>query len=104
MPHPDQPPLYVADAAGVVHRVYDVRFGPPHCAPGRRSGRQPPDPAAMYRAFVTADGARWLYRFAPDESRLDLAPETLARQRRAAEWAPTRAPAPRPLVPGHVGG
>ena len=98
------PPCYLADAAGVVHRVYDVRFGPPHHPPHHRSARAPGDPQANYRAFVTASGELWLYRFARDESRLALDADTLAAQRRSAEWAPREAPQPRTLVPGRCGG
>ena len=104
MPSVAPSPCYVTDAAGVVHRVYDVRFGPPHHPPHRRSAHAPGDPQANYRAFVTATGEVWLYRFRPDESRLAMSAETLAAQRRHAEWAPREAPPPRAIVPGRCCG
>ena len=48
--------VYFTDQDGVRWRVYDVCFGPPHCARGKRRGYKPPEPCANYRWFVAADG------------------------------------------------
>lgn len=97
---------YVTDANGVVWRVLDCRFGPPHHPPYQWSTREPPDPAASFRAFVAdrpgADGRREArsYTWREGESRTDLADETLRRQLREAAWWDRRPVAE--LIPGYV--
>lgn len=90
MPRRTSPPLYVTDPSGARWRVHDVRFGPPHCAPHRMSRQPPGDPHANYRAFVAETGDKWSYRLRPDESRRYVTPETIERQRPAAEWTSRR--------------
>jgi hypothetical protein len=98
-------PHYLADSDGVRWRVLDVRFALPHHPPGEWSWREPPDPAASFRCFVSEarddDGRRITrsYRWADGESRTDLSDATLARQLQAAAWwdrRPVHA-----LVPGY---
>ena len=69
--------VYFIDATGVAWRVYDVCFGPPHCARGRRRGAHPPDPRANYRWFVSADGTE---RCVNLEDERAVTAEVLARQ------------------------
>lgn len=80
------PPLYFTDAKGATWRVYDVCYGPPHASPGRFRARRPPWLAANYRAFVGADGSRWLYRFQFGDDR-GTEDATLAAQRQRSEYA-----------------
>ncbi len=68
---------YFTDRDGVRWRVYDVCFGPPHCARGRRKGARPPDPRANYRWFVSADGTERCVKL---EGERPVTAEVLARQ------------------------
>jgi hypothetical protein len=69
--------VYFVDASGATWRVYDVCFGPPHCARGRRRRARPPDPRANYRWFVATDGTERCIKLEGDRA---VAAELLARQ------------------------
>ena len=69
--------VYFTDQDGVRWRVYDVCFGPPHCARGRRQGTRPPDLRANYRWFVAADGTERCLKL---EGEREVSVEVLARQ------------------------
>ena len=80
--------MYFVDVGGVAWRVYDVAFGPPHCAPGRRRGFKPPDQRATYRWFVSETGTERCIRLGA--AGRELTPERLARQLAEAEFRPTQ--------------
>ena len=79
--------VYFIDAAGIAWRVYDVAFGPPHCALGQRRGFKPPDPRANYRWFVSETGTERCVRLGPADR--ELTPERLTQQIAEAEYCPT---------------
>jgi hypothetical protein len=75
--------VYYVDQAGAEWRVHDVRAGPPHNKPGRRTAHPPPDFEANYRAFVGRDGRELSHERDPGEEWV-ITPERLARQLMAA--------------------
>lgn len=77
--------VYYVDLTGTEWRVHDVRAGPPHNKPGRRTAKPPPDFEANYRSFVGQDRREKTYKRDPGEE-WGVTPERLARQLEAARY------------------
>ena len=88
--------VYFTDRDGVRWRVYDVCFGPPHCARGRRRGMRPPDPRANYRWFVSADRIERCLKL---EGERAVTVEVLARQFSQSSYYAKQAFSPRSRDP-----
>lgn len=99
--------VYFIDAAGVRYRVYDVAFGPPLAALGKRKILQLCDVRGRYRLFVQANPESMMrvHDLGRHEGERRITAEILDAQLRRAGFAPKKIAARDPHSPApYLGG